>query len=477
MSFLFSPIFISQNIDMNYKLPFFFFAILFSQLLKSQTDFVTVWKPSNTSSAISGGTNSTSTQIWFPGKGNNFNVTWEEIGFTSHNGSMTNISSTDKFLIDFGTPLNPIPSEATYKVSVSNGQGTFERIKFPEFAAISPALQIPVIPTFNGDTNKILEVAQWGNIQWLSFEGSFAKCINLDITATDSPNLSMATSTSMMFYECNSLIGNPSFNNWNTSNITNMSHMFASAGNFNQPLGNWDTSKVTNMVWMFHYLSKFNQPLLNWDVSKVTNMDHMFHICTDFNQPLNSWNVSNVTSMRSILENTAAFNQPLSNWNLISVTNAIDMIYLSGIDCDHYNETLIGWASNPSNHSNINLGSVAPLNYSSTAALNAKNILITGKNWSFTGDIYNPECETRLGISENVSKNKIHFYPNPASDYMYIKNLEQEADYIIFDYSGKIVLQGNLNKKEINIKSLPKANYILHIKTKNWIENFKFIKK
>ncbi|WP_410699798.1 BspA family leucine-rich repeat surface protein, partial [Chryseobacterium sp. SIMBA_028] len=75
------------------------------------------------------------------------------------------------------------------------------------------------------------------------------------------PKLSQVISTFGMFYGCTALYGNSSFNTWNTSSITNMSHMFASATQFNQPIGNWDTSHVTNMNWMLHYLDYFNQPI------------------------------------------------------------------------------------------------------------------------------------------------------------------------------------------------------------------------
>ena len=38
----------------------------------------------------------------------------------------------------------------------------------------------------------------------------------------------------------------------------------------------------------------FNQDLNNWDVSNVTNMSSMFDDATNFNQDISSWDVSNV---------------------------------------------------------------------------------------------------------------------------------------------------------------------------------------
>ena len=82
----------------------------------------------------------------------------------------------------------------------------------------------------------------------------------------------------------------------NTSNVVNMRAMFAGT-KFNQDISKWDTSKVTDMSHMFSGATAFNQPLNNWDVSNVTNMSYMFagvryvdrkfyKRISSFNQPL-----------------------------------------------------------------------------------------------------------------------------------------------------------------------------------------------
>jgi len=82
-----------------------------------------------------------------------------------------------------------------------------------------------------------------------------------------------------------------------------------------------DTSNVVNMRAMFAG-TKFNQDISNWNTSKVTDMSHMFSGATVFNQPLNTWDVSNVTDMSymfagvryrdgNIYNRTSSFNKPL----------------------------------------------------------------------------------------------------------------------------------------------------------------------
>ena len=81
---------------------------------------------------------------------------------------------------------------------------------------------------------------------------------------------------------------------WDTSNITNMSHLFAGDHYFNDDINFWDVSNVRYMAYMFNDAKNFNQPLNKWNVKKVCNMEKMFRMALKFNQPLNSWNVSNV---------------------------------------------------------------------------------------------------------------------------------------------------------------------------------------
>lgn len=132
---------------------------------------------------------------------------------------------------------------------------------------------------------------------------------------------------------------NSSIDKWDVSNVVDMKSMFNSAYRFNQPIGDWDVSKVKSMAGMFNSAYAFNQPINNWDVSNVKSMSHMFVANFYFNQPLSEWNVSNVTDMSFMFLQAERFNQPINNWDVSSVKN------MSGLfDCAHkFNKPLNNW--------------------------------------------------------------------------------------------------------------------------------------
>ena len=200
------------------------------------------------------------------------------------------------------------------------------------------------------DQLQLTEVNQWGNTQWTSMIAAFIRCENLNIVATDVPDLSLVTITSSMFYSCTSLEGNSAINDWDVSNVTNMSAMFQGATLFNQNLSSWDTSNVDNMSGMFGNASSFNQDISSWDVSSVRILIAMFEQATSFNQDIGNWDVSNVTAMRRMFANASSFDQDLGDWDISALqTDAsldlLDMFLGVGLSTENYDATLIGWAN------------------------------------------------------------------------------------------------------------------------------------
>ena len=94
--------------------------------------------------------------------------------------------------------------------------------------------------------------------------------------------------------------------NWDTSNVTDMSYMFAGARELQTVgnLDNWDTSNVIDMSDMFNSVQLHSiGNLSKWNTSKVTNMSNMFAGAVNLQAvgDLSNWDTSKVTDMSDVL--------------------------------------------------------------------------------------------------------------------------------------------------------------------------------
>ena len=204
----------------------------------------------------------------------------------------------------------------------------------------------------------LLDVEKWGTSKWSDMAYAFNECYNLNITATDIPNLDSVTKCNSMFQNCFNLNGPTNIDSWNTSNVIDMHQMFQNAKKFNQSIGNWNTSKVTDMSEMFSFAVDFNQPINNWITSNVTNMSYMFYSARAFNQPIGNWNTSKVTDMSHLFQSAKKFNQPIGNWNTENVTNMAAMFY----DDSAFNQPIGNWNTENVINMNYMLGSTQHFN-------------------------------------------------------------------------------------------------------------------
>ena len=108
---------------------------------------------------------------------------------------------------------------------------------------------------------------------------------------------------------------NISLGDINTSKITDMSGLFYESQRDNfTGIENWDVSNVDNMSCMFLYARKFNGDISSWNVSNVKNMQGMFAFASNFNQDISNWNVFNVEDMSGMFAYAKSFNQPIGSW-------------------------------------------------------------------------------------------------------------------------------------------------------------------
>jgi len=312
-------------------------------------EFITTWKTNNPGAS----NNSTITIPTFAGETYLYDVDWGD-GTSSYNFT--------------GDAVYTYSAPGTYMVKIS---GDFPRIYF----------------NYSGDRKKILNINNWGDIEWSSMENAFYGCENLTSTASDAPDLSNVENMSKMFSFA--FLFDADIDFWDVSKVKNMESMFNLATSFNNPLNSWEVDSVTNMSDMFKQASDFNQSLSEWDVDNVTDMSGMFHFATSFNQDLSQWNVGDVTDMSDMFRDATAFNQNLGGWNVGNITTMNTMFQNTPISLINYDSTLIGWAALPTIQNSVALGADG-LGYCD--GFLARYKLIHDYGWAITGDTLQCPC-------------------------------------------------------------------------------------
>jgi len=81
---------------------------------------------------------------------------------------------------------------------------------------------------------------------------------------------------------------------------------------------------------------------------------------------------------------------------------------------------------------------------------------------------------------DGFNSNNIKIYPNPTNEFLFVKNANSEFSKIeIFDIKGSLILTENLvsNEQKINVNSLQKGIYFIHLLNENGeMKTFKMVK-
>jgi gliding motility-associated-like protein len=224
-------------------------------------------------------------------------------------------------------------------------------------------------------------IGSWNTAAVTNMSSMFSSAIafNQNIGAW---NTAAVIDMSNMFAETDAF--NQTIGAWNTGSVTNMSSMFYQASAFNQNIGAWNVGAVTDMRDMFYLAIAFNQNIGGWNVGVVTDMQGMFTETNAFNQNIGSWNTGAVTSMQNMFDRASAFNQNIGAWTLIPGVDMRSMFDDSGMDCNNYSATMIGWSANPATPDNLMLGANGR-QYGTNAAAARTNLTAT-KGWTIAGD-------------------------------------------------------------------------------------------
>ncbi len=226
----------------------------------------------------------------------------------------------------------------------------------------------------------------------------FYNCNSLTSLNLSSFNTANVTDMSMMFVACNSLTS-LNLSNFNTSNVTDMSDMFWGCGSLTSlDLSNFNTSNVTDMSGMFRYCNLTSLDLSNFNTANVTDMSWMFRYCkklTSLN--LSSFNTSNITSMSRMFYGCSSLTSlNLSSFNTSNVTSMYAMfdscINLTSLNLSNFNTSNVTTMSFMFN----NCSSLTSLNLS---RFNTSNV--TNMRWMFA----NCNSLTSLNLSRFNTSN------------------------------------------------------------------------
>lgn len=95
-----------------------------------------------------------------------------------------------------------------------------------------------------------------------------------------------------------------------------------------------------------------------------------------------------------------------------------------------------------------------------------------GSGWNNTGfegslmmrPVFISDMDAVFASVEPHKKFNFSFYPNPVKGILNIEVFSSDAKYSIYDYSGRLIIQGNINnKKQVDISSYNNGLYILSL--------------
>ena len=192
-----------------------------------------------------------------------------------------------------------------------------------------------------------LDTSQVTNMSWM-----FAFCESLTSLDVSHFDTSQVTNMDSMFQLCINL-NNLDVSHFDTSQVTDMGMMFEKCEKLTSlDVSHFDTSQVTDMDGMFYWSSSLaNLDLSHFDTSQVTDMSWMFADCRNLTSlDLSNFNTSQVTDMGWMFEYCSGLtNLDLSNFDTSQVTGMSAMFEncsgLTNLDLSHFDTSQVTYMS------------------------------------------------------------------------------------------------------------------------------------
>ena len=168
---------------------------------------------------------------------------------------------------------------------------------------------------------------------------------------------------------------------------------------------------------------------------------------------------------------TSIGTQPSNQTVLTSVGTAQFTVSTSAATSTYQWQTNLGVGyqnlSNVGQYSGTTTNTLALSNVSMTNNNQPFRCIVTSGGCSDTSDVAVLSVVNSAGIEES-GLSSVKIFPSPANEFLnIILNAENEETYLLFDASGRKVLEGKLTAKEsqISLTSLQSGNYLLKVST------------
>ncbi|MDG9732718.1 BspA family leucine-rich repeat surface protein [Leuconostoc pseudomesenteroides] len=190
---------------------------------------------------------------------------------------------------------------------------------------------------FSSEKNlSTLNLSNWGvnrTATSVSMRGMFQGSSNNGLTKLNLTNFQTTNVTNMsdMFYQ-NETTETIDLSSWNVDQVTTFQYMFAYSNIKSLDLSNWGINRTANgvdMSYMFYSkVALISLNLTNFKTTNVTNMSNMFAYSNIEELDFSGWNVTKVTTFLRMFYSAKIQSLNLSDWHVGAETSSVIMAYM-----------------------------------------------------------------------------------------------------------------------------------------------------